>query len=492
MSATKDRILRAVTLETEGAVLYIRQSITRVKKDAQGRKTSELDTVSPEIQERAGRAYCAAHGYHVVAVVTDLNRTGRTLARRKVQEAVGFIEHGEARVIVVWKWSRMSRSRRDWAVTCDAIETRYGGRLESSTEPVDITTATGRLNRGILAEFAAFESDRQGEIIKEVQDNRARQGLPGNGKDRFGYQNVDKRFVVDPVTGPALAEAYRLYLGGAGYTAVARWLNDHGHRTTYDSHFRHGTVRLMLDSGFGAGLFLHRGEHLQGVHDPVITMEEWAQYKAARQVRSKLPSRAKSSCYLLVGLIKCGLCGTSMTAKLNRGHYWYRCKSRTEVGCPNPMVKLPNVEAKVFEWLRDLVGEINASTRVNRRREERRAANESRAAGLRRQIIDRNKQLTSLTIDRSSGLVPDEAYVMARDEILAARKRLEEELADADRRTQVGPAFDMAEYAGLVEDWDVIPVEGRREALRRILKRVRVWSRPLAVKCVATWEDDVP
>ncbi|MEU7170395.1 recombinase family protein [Micromonospora tulbaghiae] len=470
------------------AVLYLRQSITRVKRDAQGNKTTELDTISPEIQEHAGREYCARRGYHVVAVVTDLNRTGRTLARRKVQETIGYIERGEAEVIVLWKWSRLARNRRDFAVTCDYVEAKFGGRIESSTEPADTTTATGRLNRGILAEFAAFESDRVGEIIKEVHDNRARQGLPGSGRTRFGYRTVDKRFVVDPTTGPVLREAYLRYIGGAGFTAITRWLNDHGHQTTYGKPFRYQAVQLMLDSGFGAGYFTHRGELLRGIHEPVITAREWNAYLAAREGRSVMPSRAKASPHLLVGLVKCGKCLTALTARPDRqGHMWYRCKSRSERGCDNSMVRIADVEAAVYAWLEKFVGDIDAAVRTARAQQERWDVAEGQAKTLRQRIGEQDKALTRLTVDRARNLVPEDAYLMARDEIQATRDRLAGELEQVERQVQPIRRVDPSEYKGLLAEWPTIPVQARRDALRKLISRVRVWSPPLRVEVDDTW-----
>ncbi|MFG1846681.1 recombinase family protein [Micromonospora carbonacea] len=485
--------LRAVSTTSVGAVLYIRQSITRVKKDAHGNRTTELDTVSPELQQAAGEEYCRRHGYHVEAVVTDLNRTGRTLKRRSVQKALGYIEEGRAKVIVVWKWSRLARNRRDFSVTCDYVEVKLGGRIESSTEATDITTATGRLNRGILAEFAAFESDRTGEIIKEVQDNRVRQGLPGNGKPRFGYRNIDKRFVPDPELGDVLAEMYSRYIGGLGYSAIAVWLNDRGVLTTYGGHWRHETVRSVLNSGFGAGLMQHRGELVPGIHKPVITGETWQQYVAARDSRYTLSSRAKASRYLLVGLIRCGLCGDVMTARPDRyKHIWYRCKSRTLRRCPNGMVKLVEAEAQVMKWLRGLVDDLDAATEANTKRQHRVESAQSKASAIDRKISDIDKALTRLTIDKARDLIPEQAYVDARDELMASRVRLAEELAEAKRAAAAGPETNVTEYRGLLVEWDTLPLEARREALRRVIRRVWVWSdpRPCRVTVVPTWEED--
>src|SRR5690606_27590219 len=121
--------------------------------------------------------------------------------------------------------------------------------------------------------------------------------------------------------------------------------------------WREGNVRTVLDSGFGAGYFVHRGELVKGVHPPVITEMEWQRYQDARDGRLKIAPRARSSRYLLTGLAKCGYCGYSMQARPDRiGHVWYRCKHRTLAGCPNPLARMDEVERQVMIWLRGLVG----------------------------------------------------------------------------------------------------------------------------------------
>ena len=148
------RRLHAVPETAPRAVLYLRQSVARE------------ESISLELQEIAGRRYCEQRGYEVVEVLADPGISGRTWARPAVQHAVRMIEARDVDVIVVWKWSRLSRSRRDWAVAVDRVE-GAGGRLESSTEPVDTTTSTGRFTRGMLAELAAFESERIGDTWRE-------------------------------------------------------------------------------------------------------------------------------------------------------------------------------------------------------------------------------------------------------------------------------------------------------------------------------------
>lgn len=71
----------------------------------------------------------------------------------------------------------------------------------------------------MLTEFAAFESERIGDGWKESHARRIRQGLPINGKPRFGYQYArGDWFTIAPLEGAVLAEAFRRYIAGSPST----------------------------------------------------------------------------------------------------------------------------------------------------------------------------------------------------------------------------------------------------------------------------------
>ena len=246
--------LRAVPTPAARAVAYI-----RVSKERDG-------MISPELQLASIEQHCERLGYVVVETITDLDLTGRFWKRRQVERAIGLIEAGEADVLVVWKVSRVSRNRKDWAIAVDRVE-GVGGRMESATEPMDTTTSSGRFARGMLAELAAFESERIGEQWKETHERRVRQGLPANGKPRFGYQ-YDKAtgFTPDPVTGPVLREMYERYLSGQSVYSLVKFLNDGptrpvtGYGVSKDGLWSARTIRRILDQGFGAGYITRHGE----------------------------------------------------------------------------------------------------------------------------------------------------------------------------------------------------------------------------------------
>ena len=200
----------------ERAALYLRQS------------TYREESISLELQETAGRDYAARHGYDVVAVESDPGLSGRTFNRPGVAAVMDMVEQGAVDVILLWKWSRLSRNRLDWYTAADRAQ-QAGGRIESATEPIDTSTSIGRLSRGMMIEIAAFESERAGDQWREAHERRVRNGRPHHGKNRFGYvyDPEEKLHVPDPVTAPIVRDLYQRYVDGESIYRLVQWLNEH-------------------------------------------------------------------------------------------------------------------------------------------------------------------------------------------------------------------------------------------------------------------------
>lgn len=465
------------------AVLYLRQS------------THREESISLELQETAGRDYATRMGYVVTEVLADPGISGRTWARPAVQKALALIEERAADVIVVWKWSRLARNRRDWAVAVDTIEAA-GGRLESSTETVDTTTSTGRLARGMLAEIAAFESDRIGDGWREAHARRVKAGLPANGKPRWGYtyDEAVKLHRPDPGTGPVLAQVYARYVAGESVYSLVRWLNANGHRTspgygTSGGPWSDRSLRRVLDSGFGAGLITAKGERFQGAHEPVIGQDLWEAYQVARAGRRVTRSSERSQ-YLLSGLVRCGLCGAGMTGgQFGAGRVAkFRCKAGKEQGRhEGGYVSMHLAEEVVLGWLRDLAGDVDDATAAGAiaAARTRRHAHDEQA--LAREAAAVQEQLVRATRGHVEGLIPDGAYREVVAELQERARMVEARRLAASVASREASAPAVA--ADLLQDWEVLAVDVRRAGLRRLISRVVVTSgRPRSiVEVVPVW-----
>lgn len=469
--------LKAVPIPATRAVAYI-----RVSKERDG-------MISPELQLASIEQHCERRGYVIVEAIQDLDLTGRFWKRRQVERAIGLIEAGAADVLVVWKVSRVSRNRKDWAIAVDRVE-GVGGRMESATEPMDTTTSSGRFARGMLAELAAFESERIGEQWKEAHERRVRKGLPANGKPRFGYRyDRDSGFSPDPVTGPVLREMYERYLAGQSVYALVKFLNDGptrpvaGYGVSSDGLWSARTVRRILDQGFGAGYITRHGERVQGSHPPVITPEQWDEYQSRRETR-RVNRRTERSPYLFSGMIRCacgspmhaGLFGASRTAK-------YRCKAAAEKRShPGGYVMATVVEEAVLKSLAEWAAAIDAEAGEASKMTAGTTSAGERVKELARQITKLDAKLDQLTHKMLDGTVPQGSYERLRDEFAAQKAPLEAALRAASVSMAKPPTALVPE---LLNNWPLLPVETRRDILSRLVRFVEVQpGRPRSVVTV--------
>jgi site-specific DNA recombinase len=461
--------LRPVPDTPPRAVLYLRQSI------------SHDDSVSLELQEAAGRDYCAREGYQVVAVLADPGISGRTWKRPAVVRTLEMIETGEADVVVLWKWSRLSRSRRDWALAADRADVA-GGRIESSTESVDIGTATGRLTRGMLVELAAFESDRIGEVWKEVHKSRLSRGLVPNGNPRYGYvwdRDADMH-VPHPVDGPALREAYERYVAGESFYAIVQWLNRRGLRTTNDSPWSSRILISVMDRGFGAGQIVWGNQTVAGAHEAVVPPDLWQAYLDRREANRSVAPRSKSSKYLLSGMVKCAQCGGPMSGGASPQGPRFRCNRNRDhgqapdTGCTGGYVQMHVVETAVFDWLQEHVANVEAVAAAAERTSATKVSADADARRAAQSVTRVDEQLKRLTLQMTEGLVPDDVYVSVRDELLEQRAGFEAQLEESGRLSRRA-AVDTIEVAeGLIEGWRHLQVSVRRTMLGVLIERVEV------------------
>lgn len=466
--------------------------LVRVSKEREG-------MTSPEVQRAAIENYAASRGYVVAGWAEGLDESGSRAKSAwwpRLDQAVAEVEAGEYDVIVVWKFSRTARHRLRWAVALDRVE-EAGGRLESATEQVDTTTSTGRFTRGMLAELNAFEAERIGEVWKETHARRVRSGRPHTGKPKWGYiyDPVAKVHQPDPEAGPVLADLYRRYIAGESVYQLVRWLNAHGWRTTTGNTWSDHTLRRVMDAGFASGRFIVAGQLHDGVHEPLIDKATWQAYLDARAGRRVQPARAARSQYLLSGLVRCARCEGKMVAgQFGHAHEpKYRCKAGKESGpevCTGGYVMAAYLERHVVEWLTERAGRVDAARLDHVAAKSHAVSSKSEEDRLARELLRIEEAIGRLAMQDAKAPLPGEVYARARGELEAEHAALTASLQHAQRTTR-GLVDDPAVAARtLLEGWKTRPVEHRREALRQLIREVRVLTgRPRAVvTIVPVWE----
>jgi len=459
--------------------------------------------LSPELQETAIREHAERLAGDVVGIVPAIDDSGsraKSAWWAKLDAAVERVEAGEIDVIVVWKYSRLARNRRRWAVAVDRIEAA-GGRIESATEPNE-QTASGRFARGMLAELAAFEAERIGEGWREVHASRVRRGLPPGGKLPWGWQWEDGAVVPNPETAPFIVEAYRRYIAGAGIRDLTRWLTASGVQPMHAAAWNYQSIVQCLDSPVHAGMIVHRGELHPGAHEGLVDIETWEAYRRERQRRAG--ERQGVRRYLLSGiaLCPCTPAGTPMNGftitRRSRARgggegapfIGYRC---TTLGKPEGhgswSMTRTVVEGALMDWLHTIAADVDNLIPAKAAQDDGARQEVER---LRRQRHDLDLALTNLTVQLATGVVPEDAYTAARDQIAGRRAQVSAALEDAQRVLVEIPEDPSGLARTLLDRWDDLPIDSRRAALRQVLHGVVVDYERRAAHVWPVWEAAPP
>ena len=464
----------AVTKPSLRAVPARRRAIAAV------RVSKERDNMtSPEIQRHVITEFAERENIEIVEWIEGIDESG---SRKKsawwARLAYGCerIESGVAELLIVWRVDRTARHRLKWAVTEDRIETA-GGLILSATEPNDQSPA-GRFGRGVMVEHAVFVAASIGATWKETQERRVRHGLTPNGQRHFGYTYTrGEGYAIDPIEGPILADMYRSYAAGeAAWTIAARYSNPDSQPGEDGAHARYArwntaAILRLLDSGFGAGYVLFRGDLHDGAHDPVITPEDWARYQHAREARRRRP-RAERSPYLYSGILYCH-CGSRMGGRTDHGRPRYACSDSAQYAHkrhPDASLAAHVIDEHVMAWLAEIREKLNDAAHNAPRRPQLVA---DPAKDIARRIAAETERLDRATARYfdNPDAVSEESYRRYADSVEATITALRAEHARAIAQATIRP---IAFVGDLVEQWPGLPIERRRESLRLLVDSITV------------------
>ncbi len=271
---------------------------------------------SIEAQADRLRSYAELHGLGVVTVVEDPGLSGRNMERPGLQQVRAMVEAGHVAHVLVWRLDRLSRNLGDLILLADELG-RSNVALHSFTEKLDLSTATGRMFYNILGSFAQFYREQLSENVRMGMHQAVREGKWIN-RPKTGYDLVGGTLVPND-DAYRVREIFRL-------RAVGR-----SQREIEDATgIKYSTVGSILKSRVYLGEVQLRGEWFPGVHEALVTPEEFA---AAHL--GFVPGRPRGR-DLLSGRVFCGLCGRRMAVEVNGdGRTMYRCRHRG-AGCHQP------------------------------------------------------------------------------------------------------------------------------------------------------------
>lgn len=269
-------------------------------------------------------------GWEIVEVYVDndVSATGKK-PRPSYIRLLEDLRAGRIGAIIAWHADRLYRRATDLGELVEVCKETNAQVATVNAGSVDLTTPTGRLVAGLLAQVATYEVEHKTERWSRSWQQGRERGAPVTNSNRlFGYAR-DGMTVIEDEAAIARQLVDRL-LAGETQGSVLRWLDGAGIRTTQGGVWRAAGLKIYLLNPRIAGWSTHKGEIVaEGQWPAIVDRERWEELRALLSSRTRAYVPRK---YLLPGLMFCGKCGTRMVSGGGHNGPIYRCPSRPSMG----------------------------------------------------------------------------------------------------------------------------------------------------------------
>lgn len=271
--------------------------------------------------------------------------------------------------ILTWAPDRLSRNAGDLGSVVDLMD--QGLLTEIRTYGQKFTNSPNeKFLLMILGSQAKLENDNKSVNVKRGLKMWCEMGwrpsTPPTGY--LSEHRTDKKCQIrlDPKRAPIIKQIFEK-VGNENWSGrkTFKWLNEIGFKTKTDKKLTIGNVYILLRNTFYYGEFEYpvgSGNWYQGKHDPIITKELFD--KVQINISEHFIPKTESKEFAFTKLIKCGYCGSGITAdekfkKLKNGganrHVYYHCCKSRNIECKNPPINEPNL----IEELVNLIDKIS-------------------------------------------------------------------------------------------------------------------------------------
>jgi len=308
------------------------------------------------------------HNLRVIEVLQE-SRSAHEKGRPIFESMVQRIESGEANAIVTWHPNRLARNMTDGGKIIDLFDS---GKLHEVRTPSRTYHNTPEDKFMLTLEFGLSkkDSDDKAIVVKRGLDKKCRDGWrPGVAPQ--GYLNDKatesgfRRILTDPERFSFIKRIFELFRNGTPVVDIHQIAKDEwGYRTAQKR--RSGCAPLsismiykILGNAFYTGQFEYpegSGQWFEGHHEPAVSQELFNEVQVILGHKSRY--KLKHTEFAYTSLIKCGYCGSSITAEEKWQCICKHCKvkfsltKKNKEYCPKCLTRIDHMkDPKILHYV---------------------------------------------------------------------------------------------------------------------------------------------
>lgn len=283
----------------------------RVSSAEQATKGLSIETQTAEI-----KAYAEQHGMKLVDIYVDRGITARKSLHKRVEfmRMMNDVQSGKVKHIVVLRLDRFFRNIYDYHRMMNEYLTPNKCDWSAVKEQYTTTTTNGRLMINLRLSIAEQECDTDSDRIKDVFENRVKNGYAITGAQPFGWTIKDHRVVIDEEKREIMNDMLNYVELSSSVRGTLIYM-----KNKYNISFCYESLARLLKNTMLYGSYRGNENYCEGY----MSKERFENMR--RLLDKNIRKRKNSYSYIFSGLIVCAECGYRMAGCHHKPYLYYRC-----------------------------------------------------------------------------------------------------------------------------------------------------------------------
>jgi site-specific DNA recombinase len=428
--------------------LYARVSTT---------KQAEKDLSIPD-QLKQMNEWCRRNGHTVAMEYVEKGASATDDKRPVFQDMISdsCVSPSPYEAIIVHSLSRFFRDSLEFGLY-ERMLNRKDVKLISITQQTS-DDPSGEMARKIFSIFDEYQSKENGKHTLRAMKENARRGFFNGASPLYGYKLIEieekgnkgkkKKLSIDPVEAEIVKKIFSMYISQGNITGIKSIAAHFNEKNILRRGVKWSTTHIyeMINNRAYIGEYYFNrkntktrrnkpeSEWIKIDLEPIIDEETFIIAQKARESRSPLsgmPARVVNGPTLLTGLLKCDICGASMTIATGKGgsYRYYKCTNKIKHGireCSSLNIPMEKLDKAILNSLSE---KIFTPERVEsilkalkRKKRSSKIPYDDKLNQLNKELEEINNKSERLLEAVENGFLPMDASLRDRSQKLKARR----------------------------------------------------------------------